>query len=97
MIYKVKNKITLNKKLVKCDFKLTKWVKCYNEGNILYNNENICNYHYNYYIIGKNCNGCGLNQDICLCKKDLNILNFNNSSDEDYESDNEESDKEPPD
>lgn len=92
-MYKIRNKINLNKKLNKCEYKMVNFHKCYNEGTILYNNKNVCKYHHDYYILGKNCNGCGLTTNICICNKYLNIID---SDDEEFEeSDTEDIIKEP--
>ena len=94
MLYKVKNKIPLDKKINKCEFKLTDYYKCIASATIIHNNKFICKYHYNNFILKIiDCEGCGLDTSICLCKKnikDINIL----SSDEEYESDSEKSDVE---
>jgi hypothetical protein len=80
-MYKIRNKINFNKKLIKCKFKMFDFHKCYNEGIVLYNNENICKYHHDYYILGKYCDGCGLTSNICICNKDL-IINSDDESNE---------------
>lgn len=92
MVYKIKNKISFNKKQIKCKSSIFSYYKCYNEGTVLYNNENICKYHHDC-LLGKYCDICGLYKNICLCNKDFNIIN---SDDEEYEdSEDDEIPKDP--
>lgn len=86
ILYKVKNKIPLDKIINKCEFKLTNFCKCISSGTIIHDNKYICKYHYNKFILKiLDCEGCGLDTSICLCKNEkyINIL----SSDEESEDD----------
>jgi hypothetical protein len=72
-MYKLKNKISINKKLIKCKSSLFSYYKCYNEAIIVYNNESICKYHYEY-LLGIYCDICGLTNKVCICNKDIKFI-----------------------
>jgi hypothetical protein len=98
MLYRCKKKIPFTEKINKCEYKLTVINYCISSATKIHDDKYICDYHYNKFIKKELlCEGCYLNINMCLCKKEIKYINIL-SSDEEYESedtDNEEITKDP--